>query len=95
MLAVLAFAIAACAETLDQTIGVVIGVESPGFGQVDAFELVTPDGERLTFDTTEFVFQPEFPASHMGEHQRLSEPIEVTYRQDGDRLIITRLRDGG
>lgn len=90
---VLAFGLVACGETLDQTTGVVITIDSPAFGQVDGFELVTPAGERLVFDTTELVFRSDFPAGHVGEHQRLSEPVEVTYRRDDGRLIVTRIVD--
>ena len=71
----------------------VIEVDSPGLGQVDSFVLVTGDGERLTFDTTELEFRSEFPASHLTEHKVIGDVIEVTYKTDGDRLIVTQLDD--
>lgn len=85
--------VVACEPTLEQATGIVTSVDSPALGRVDGFELLTPDGERLRFDTRELTFRPEFPAAHIGEHQRLSEPIEVTYRRDGDRLLVTSLDD--
>jgi hypothetical protein len=50
-------------------------------------------GERLTFDTTELEFRSEFPASHLAEHKVIGDVIEVTYKTDGDRLIVTQLDD--
>ena len=95
-LALVALALAsavACQPTLEQQVGIVYGVDSPALGQVDSFELLAPDGRILTFDTTELRFRPEFPAAHLSEHQILSDPIEVTYRTDGDRRIVTQLDD--
>ena len=84
---------AACQPTLEQQVGIVYSVDSPALGQVDSFELLAPDGRILTFDTTDLRFRPEFPAAHLSEHQILGDPIEVTYRTDGDRLIVTQLDD--
>jgi hypothetical protein len=91
---VLATAVA-CQPVLQQQVGVVYRVDSPALGQVDGFELLAPDGRILVFDTTELRFQPEFPAAHLSEHQVLSDPIEVTYRIEGDRLVVTQLDDAG
>jgi hypothetical protein len=76
-----------------QTTGVVLGVDSPALGQVDGFELLTEEGTVLAFDTSELAFDPDFPASHVTEHQVLGDPVKVTYRADGDRLVVTRLED--
>jgi hypothetical protein len=86
-------AVAACEPTLEQQIGIVYSVDSPALGRVDSFELLAPDGRILTFDTTGLRFRPEFPAAHLSEHQILGDRIEVTYRTDGDRLIVTQLDD--
>jgi hypothetical protein len=83
----------ACEATLEQQTGIVVSVDSPSLGRVDSFELLTGTGERLTFDTSELPFRPEFPASHLAEHQVLGDPIEVTYRTEGDRLVVTQLDD--
>ena len=84
----------ACAGTLQQETGIVISVDSPAFGRVDGFELLTPDGRTVAFDTTELAFRPEFPAPHLNEHRLLADPIVVTYRTDGDRQVVTQLDDG-
>jgi hypothetical protein len=84
-----------CAPTLSQESGIVLEVESPALGRVDSFRLLTTEGEVLTFDTTSLAFRPEFPASHLAEHQVIGDLIVVTYRQDGERLVVTQLDDGG
>ncbi len=94
LLAGLAFLVAACTPTLDQATGIVVAVDSPALGQVDGFELLS-DGETLAFDTRELEFREAFPSAHIGEHMRLSEPIRVAYRRDGDRLVVTQLDDAG
>jgi hypothetical protein len=86
--------VVACQPTLQQATGVVIDVDSPALGRVDSFELLTVDGERLTFDTSTMAFRPEFPAPHLAEHRVIGDHIVVTYKRDGDRLVVTQLDDG-
>ncbi len=92
MLVVVAL-VAACEPTLKQATGIVVSVDSPALGQVDAFELLTQEGETLTFDTSELRFRSEFPASHLFEHQVIGDDIVVTYKHDGARLVVTQLDD--
>jgi hypothetical protein len=87
--------LAACGPSQPQQTGVVLRVDSPALGQVDSLDLLTKEGTVLTFDTTELAFSPDFPPSHVAEHQVLGEPIRVTYRTDGDRLVATQLEDAG
>jgi len=82
----------ACSDALQQATGRVMSVDSPAFGRVDGFVLATDDGQ-LTFDTSELAFQPEFPAVHLNEHRMLGSPVVVTYRRDGERLVVTKLDD--
>lgn len=86
---------AGCEPALQQETGVVIEVDSPALGRVDSFRLLTTSGQMLTFDTAALAFRPEFPASHLTEHQVIGDLIVVTYRQDGERRIVTQLDDGG
>jgi hypothetical protein len=83
----------ACEPTLRQQSGVVVDVDSPALGRVDTFQLLTPEGEILEFDTTEMEFRAEFPASHLNEHKVLGDRIEVTFRLDGERRVVTQLDD--
>ena len=91
--AVIGAVVVGCGQPLESEAGLVISVDSPSLGRVDGFELRTEDGEILSFDTTEMDFQPAFPAAHVAEHQRMAEPVRVTYRRDGDRRIVVRLAD--
>jgi hypothetical protein len=81
------------AETQHAT-GIVVSLESPALGRVDSFELLTPDGETLAFDTSGTTFDPGFPVSHLSEHQLISEPVAVTYRSEDGVLVVTKLEDG-
>ena len=93
LVAILTVVVVACGQPLESEAGLVVTVDSPSIGRVDGFELRTDDGEILTFDTTEMEFQPEFPPAHVAEHQRMAEPLRVTFRRDGDRRIVVRLAD--
>lgn len=78
---------------LAQAAGIILAIDSPALGQVNGFELLTTEGERLAFDTSELPFDLDFPVAHLAEHQMLTSPILVTYRTDGDRLIVVALAD--
>ena len=93
LVASIGLGLVACGQPLESEAGLVVTVDSPSIGRVDGFELRTDDGEILTFDTTEMEFRPEFAAAHVAEHQRMAEPVRVTYRRDGDRRIVVRLAD--
>ena len=92
MAAVAQLPIIGCQPTLEQQVGVVDRVDSPALGRVDSFELLT-GGDILTFDTSGLRFRPEFPAAHLSEHQIIGDLIEVTFRTEGKRLIVTQLDD--
>jgi hypothetical protein len=93
LVAILALVPVACGQPLESEAGLVVTVDSPSLGRVDGFELRTDDGEILAFDTTAMDFRPEFPAAHLAEHQRMAEPVRVTYRRDGERRMVVRLAD--
>jgi hypothetical protein len=76
-----------------EAVGLVMTVDAPAHGRVDGFELMTRDGTRLTFDTTDMAPDPDFPVAHLSEHLALAAPIRVTYRADGERLVVTGLAD--
>ena len=90
---VCAVTVLACEPTLQQEKGVVIDIDSPTLGRVDSFVLLTGDGERLTFDTTELEFRAQFPAAHLAEHRVIGDRIVVTYKTEGSGLIVTQLDD--
>jgi hypothetical protein len=90
---VAALLVAACQPTLERATGIVLSIDAPALGRVDSFELLDGDGERWEFDTSQLRFRPEFPAPHLAEHQVLGDRITVTFKRDGDRLVVTQLDD--
>ncbi len=83
----------ACQPTVEREEGIVLSIDSPALGRVDSFVLLDTEGARHFFDTTEMEFRSEFPVAHLAEHQVLGERIEVTFKRDGDRLVVTQLDD--
>ncbi len=94
-LSVILVVAAACEPTLRQATGIVVGIDSPALGRVDSFQLLTTDGQTLTFDTSRLEFQARFPAPHLAEHRIIGDRIVVTYKKEGDRLLVTQLDDSG
>jgi len=76
--------------------GVLLDVVSPSIQQVDSFTLRTDDGRELSFHTA-----PDFnrgvahvmTPGHMRQHMALADPVVVTYREDGDKLIALSATD--
>ncbi len=95
LMATLSLLVLACEPTLRQQTGIVVGVDSPGLGRVDSFQLLTSGGDTLTFDTSSLEFRSEFPAAHLAEHQIIGDRILVTFKQHADRLVVTQLDDAG
>lgn len=85
--------VGACQPTLERATGIVLSIDSPSLGRVDGFHLLDTTGERWEFDTSRLEFRPEFPAPHLAEHQVLGDRITVTFKRDGDRLVVTQLDD--
>jgi hypothetical protein len=74
-------------------IGVVVAVDSPSLGQVNAFALQLPDGEAFDFEMGQLENPTEFSPSHLSEHMATSAPIRVFYRLEGDTPVVYRLED--
>ena len=93
------FAVAACGGDVhseaDGSVveGVVIDVQGD-LSTVDAFVLLTADGERLTFvPAPEATFHGGAPLSHLGDHVRSGAPIAVTYRDQDGTLVAIEVDD--
>jgi hypothetical protein len=74
--------------------GWITEVDDRSLTEVASFTLRTADGRlldfavgRLTIDAT------SFPAGHLREHRLLSEPVVVTYREEGGARVAVRLQD--
>jgi hypothetical protein len=90
----LAILTAACSST-DPTIrGIVIDVQGDLI-VIDQFTVLTPDGDRLELVPAPDVrFHDGAPLSHLSEHLRSGDPIEVVYRElDDGTLTAMRVED--
>ena len=76
--------------------GVLVAVESSSLQRFESFVLRADDGQELTFGQA-----PDFAAGgghamtpgHMRQHMVLAEPVRVTYRRVGDRLLAVMVED--
>lgn len=68
---------------LPTMVGVVVGVESGGLGDVRSFALRDEEGSITTFALADLGNPTKFPPGHLAEHQATAEPIRVFYRFDG------------
>jgi hypothetical protein len=89
--------VAACGGSGDQVErGIVVDVVVGGdVTSIERFVLLTADGERLELEPAPDVrFHDGAPLSHLTEHLRNSDPIEVRYRQLEDgTLAVVRVED--
>ena len=74
-------------------IGIVVAVDSPSLGQVNAFALQTPDGSAFDFRMGTLENPTEFSPSHLSEHMATSTPIRVFYRLEDGQPVAYRLED--
>jgi hypothetical protein len=85
----------AAAQT--QTVrGVLVDVQSRGLQQLDSFTLRTDDGRELTFTPAPNFNQGESHAmtpGHMRQHMALADPVTVTYREEGGRVVALSATD--
>ena len=73
-----------------------VDVQSPSIQRLESFTLRTVDGRELVFSAA-----PNFNAGvahamspgHMREHMALADPVTVTYREEGGRLVALSATD--
>ena len=82
------------ARAPEQVEGFVMNVHTKAPLGVDSFDLLTGDGRHLTFQVGALDVSDGFDAGHLVTHQITLQPVVVTYRRDGDRLIAIKLADG-
>lgn len=75
--------------------GVVVDVRG-SITEVEEFELALADGTRLTLVPEAGVLEAAgFSPAHLREHMAIAEQIEVTYRDEDGRNIVTGVGDAG
>lgn len=74
--------------------GIVVAIRHDGPLSVSSFDLRTIDGQILTFDVGPLDLGSQgFDAAHLTVHLATSQPVKVSYRHEGDRMVATRLSD--
>ena len=74
-------------------IGVVVAVDAPSLGQVDAFALQLPNGQAFDFDMGTLENPTDFSPSHLSEHMATSAPIRVFFRLENGNAVVYRIED--
>lgn len=86
-LAVVAALAMACSTPALVTVeGVVVAVDGD-LTTVRSFDVLTTEGERLTFEPDPFG-DFAFPLPHLGSHMRSLDPIRVEYRTTEDGVLL-------
>lgn len=98
-LAVVAIVLGGCnqtAESMDEDYprftGTVHNYEAKSLLELESITIADRSGERREFFADGLRLE-EFTPAHVREHMVLGDPVEVTYRESGDRLLIVSLRD--
>jgi len=78
------------ASSVDHARGVLIDVQILDIGHARSFILRSSDGREHTFEVDPSM---DMTPGHMREHMAFGEPVTVTYRRDGTRLIATQVTD--
>jgi hypothetical protein len=76
--------------------GVLVDVQAPGLQQLDSFTVRTDDGQELTFTPAPNFNQGAshvMTPGHMRQHMALADPVTVTYRDEGGRLVALSATD--
>jgi len=73
--------------------GVIVSVDSAGLTDVMGFDLLTSDGETVTFSLQFLENGATFPPGHLVEHQASASPVRVWYRSVGAVFFAIALED--
>ena len=80
------------AESHRSFTGMVTSVEARSLLEFESITVADESGVVLDFHAGGRRFG-EFTPAHVREHMLLGDPVEVTYRQSGDVLLIVSLQD--
>jgi hypothetical protein len=75
--------------------GIVVKVDALSLTDVRGFTLRTPDGRELAFTIGVLENGTVFQPAHLSEHLATASPVKVTFHVEGERLVVTRIEDGG
>ncbi len=89
----LAAASAAAALLASPVEGKVIKLDTESLTKVRGFVLRTDAGTEIAFAVGPLENAVEFPPSHLAEHMATSEAVRVSFRLDGETLLVYRVED--
>ncbi|NNF63976.1 MAG: hypothetical protein HKN07_06920 [Acidimicrobiia bacterium] len=92
-LALAALLAVGCSGGLESVRGTLIEVDGD-LVAVKSFTIRSTGGETLMFEPSDGLLFGTGPLTHLSDHLRSGEPIDVTYKTEGDRLIATAVADG-
>ena len=76
-----------------EVVGVIVGVDSAGLGDVRGFSLRETGGALMDFSLVAFENAAQFPPGHLAEHQATAQPVRVWYRDEGGVHLAIRVDD--
>jgi len=80
---------------IESATGVVIDVRG-NLSSIESFVIVLADGSSLHLEPEPgILFDEEGPLSHLRDHLRSGQPVEVEFYRNGDRLMATAVGDAG
>jgi len=93
----LVLAVACTAAPPTQTVrGVLVDVQGPSLQRVDSFTVRTDEGRELIFSAASNFNEGQAHAmspGHMRQHMALADPVTVTFREEGGRLVAVSATD--
>lgn len=90
----LAIALTACSGGLESVRGTIVEVDGD-LASVSSFTIRSTGSETLTFVPVEGLLFQNGPLSHLTDHLRSGEQVDVTYEVEGETLVAVRVSDGG
>lgn len=82
-----------CSGGLESVRGTITEVDGD-LVAVKSFTIRSTGGETLVFEPAEGLLFGTGPLTHLSDHLRSGEPVDVTYKTEGNRLIATEVADG-
>lgn len=76
-------------------VGVVLHVDATGLTAVTGFTFRSDAGEVLRFTLGQLEDPTAFPPGHLAEHAQTGSPVRVSFRVEGQQLVVYRLEDAG
>ena len=77
-------------SVVEEIVGLVTAVEARSFDEVESLTVEDSSGTSWVFEDVAAI---EFTPSHLRQHMTLGQPIKVTFRRAGGKLVIDGIGD--